>query len=193
MQTNDYLSKLSKAERARLLWYSKNGPKPRVLSEIPDDPRSFASWNHLPFFSDTEKVFPPYKHHLFAAKKFGVSPVPRFSPGIPYSISPLFFEFFPPGSFFNVYTCLYECSYYKKDWKMRICEVSYGLLHSKTGLSHKTIYRTFDFLRSKWFVRLIWRGRPKPDAPRYLHSCYELPFNRDHIISWRVHNGRKRK
>lgn len=188
-----FLNSLSKGHYSRLKWFASHGPKPLDISEIPQDKDSLAIWRSLKSFDKTRKVFPPYKKHLFAAKKFGLKPANKFKRGFSPCISSALLDNFPPNSIVVIYKLLYSMSYYNCAWRMRVCEVSYGLIKKHSTYSDQTIYRAMDFLRKRYFVRLIWRGRPDPEEDRYLHSCYELPLNFKHILSWRINKGRKRR
>lgn len=189
----DYISKLTTAQYQRLVWYSGNEPKPRAVNTILQDKTIIELWKKTPYYDDFRKIFPPYKVYRFACRKFGVAPKPPFKQGIPQSIIKELFETHPTNSILDIYKSLYNLSYHNDLWKMRVCEVSHGLIKKDSGYCFRTISRNLNFLRSKWFIRRIWRGRPWPEDPRYLHSCYELPVNINHITYWRINHGRKRQ
>jgi len=173
-----FLESLSEADYLRLFWYSENPPRPRTLKSIYQDPICVASWHKQPFLDQTRKIFPPYKTYSFCCKKAGIPPKPPFKLGIPLDISAQLLENFPPPSQHKLLKTLYNHSHYHSKWKMRIVEFSYGSVKKQTDLSFRTIHRCLSFFRKGCYVRLIWRGRPAPDDPRYLHSCYELPRKR---------------
>lgn len=177
----------------RLFWYSENPPKKRTRKSLFQDPEVLKLWDAQKPLVASKKVFPPRKIYVFCCEKIGTRPKPAFKKGVPVCVKSALLDSLPPKSVFVVYKWLYKISYYHPEWKMRVCEPSIGLLMKKTGYGHDTIDKCLSFLRKGWFIRRIWRGRPKRPNPRYLHSCYELPFDFDHIISWRIHHGRKRK
>lgn len=188
-----FLENLPEKEFKRLKWYLKHPPKLRAKNHIPQDKKSLDLWDSLPFQKGKKKIFPIYKDYVWTCKKFGVIPEPKFKKGIPESIlSAVSFNCFKP-SIIKVYNTLYNISHYIESWKGRYSEHSIGLLVKLTGYSHATVERSLKFLRNRWYIRPVWRGRPTPENIRYHHSCDELPLNMDHIISWRTNKGRKRK
>jgi hypothetical protein len=174
-------------------WIATHAPKPTRREDLPDNNHLKNLWDKLSFYHDNKKIFPLLQHHKFCAKKFGLPALDSFKPGIPPSVLSGFMENLPPHSYIKIYTCLYNISYFHSTWRMRVCEFSVGLISKKTGVSERTVKRYLNQLRISRYVRLIWRGRPDPDKKRYLHSCYELPYSFNHILSWRINNGRKRK
>jgi len=165
---------------------SNNPPRLIGLNDLPDNKLLISNWHKLSFHRDHRKIFPLLDHYRFACNKFGVHHANKFKPGIPPCISKNLLSLHVPKSQTKILSYLYSNSYYHFQWKMRVCEVGYGLLHSSTNLSKMTIYRAFDRFRKGRYIRLIWRGRPEPDDPRYLHSCYELPSTMNQIHYWRI-------
>ena len=188
-----YLKSLSDEQYTRLFWYASNPPKPRKLSSIPQTRRDLEYWEQCRVHKSGKRIFPPYDLHKKAAVLFGISPAAKYSKGIPACITKTMLSLSPPRSYTNIFSTMYKASYFHEEWKMRVCEVSVGLLAKKTKVSERTVVRSLSFLRGKCFIRLMWRGFPEPQEDRYLHSCYELPINSDHILTWRIHGGRDPK
>lgn len=184
----DYLKQLSDAEYRRLHWLATNPPRPRRFEDLPPYDGLIKWFKKLRYHKGDLKIFPSYKAYKFAATKFGLDVHPKWQPGIPADILKNFYVYFPQQSYHQVYRLFYLNSYFSRNMRMRICEISYGMVHKKTQLSFRTIARAFDFLRHYRFVRQIWRGRPYPEDPRYLHSCYELPKDFNHVLYWRINN-----
>jgi hypothetical protein len=185
-----YLNQLSDIEYRRLHWLATHPPRPRRLGDLPPFD-GFENWfKKLKKHKEDLKIFPTYKAYKFAAIKFGLDVQPKWQPGVPADILKDFYDYNPFQSYHQVYRQFYLNSYYSVNMRMRISEISYGLIRKKTQLSFATIGRAFDFLRHYRFVRQIWRGRPNPEDPRYLHSCYELPVNLNHVLYWRINNVR---
>ena len=188
-----YLASLSDVQLLRLEWCAHHPPKPRPRDQILQDPVLLDLWDRTRPLGASVKIFPPYRLHKKACRKLGVEPHPKFTKGIPDSIAhePLLFN--APRSVKITYELLYNLSQYDSAWNMRKCEVSSGLLQKLTGRSHATIERAMSFLRAHRYILRIWRGRPNPRNERYRHSCYELPYDLDHVKVWRIHGGRSPK
>ena len=183
---------ISRELAGRIKWYATHATKPRHIDDIPQDRQSLALWRSLPYYGSHTKLFPPHKQHIRACKQLGVKPQPKHQLGVPQSIAHNLLTQSMPASYKLIYSTLYRSSHYEAKWHMRICETSIGQLSQLSGLSPRTICRALSRLRSGWYIRLIWRGRPDPQGIRYTHSCYELPYNYQHIQSWRINRGRKR-
>ena len=185
-----YLASLSDAQLLRLEWCTQHPPKPRSRDQILQDPVLLDLWDRTRPLDAPVKIFPPYRLHKKACGELGVRPDPKFTKGIPDSIAnePLLFN--APRSVKTTYELLYNLSQYDQDWGMRKCEISRGLLVSQTPYTAKTISRAMNFLRAHRYILRIWRGRPNPRNERYQHSCYELPYDLDHVMAWRIHGGR---
>ena len=185
-----YLTSLTDAQLLRLEWCAEHPPKPRSRDQVLQDPVLLEMWDRTRPLGASVKIFPPYRYHKKACGKLGVRPDPRFTKGIPPSIAhePLLFN--APRSVKTTYELLYNLSQYDHDWGMRKCEISYGLIISQTGYSFRTVRKAMGFLRAHRYIRRIWRGRPNPRNERYQHSCYELPYDLDHVMVWRIHGGR---
>lgn len=188
-----YLKQLSDFEYRRLHWLATHPPRPCRLEDLPPFDGFSTWWQKSKRHKGDLKIFPSYKAYKFAAGKFGLDVQPKWQPGIPADILKNFYEYFPRQSFHQIYRQFYLNSFFSRNMNMRICEISYGMVQKKTQLSFRTIARSLDFLRHYRFIRQIWRGRPYPEDPRYLHSCYELPVNLNHVIYWRIHNAKKIK
>jgi hypothetical protein len=185
-----YLASLSAAQLVRLQWCTEHPPKPRSRDQILQDPVFLDLWDRTRPRHAPVKIFPPYHFHKKACRKLGLEPHPKFTKGIPDSIAnepPLLNA---PRSVKTTYELLYNLSQYDQDWGMRKCEISRGLIASQTGLSPRTIDCAMSFLRAHRYILRIWRGRPNPRNERYQHSCYELPYDLDHVMAWRIHGGR---
>lgn len=187
-----FLESLSEPDYLRVFWFSENPPRPRSLKSIYQDPYVAALWRKQRFFNQTEKIFPPYKTYSFCCKKVGTVPVPPFKFGVPLDISASLTDNDCPPSRHKILKTLYIISYYHNKWKMRIVEPSVGLLISLTDYSDRTVKYCLAYFRKYYYARKIWRGKPAPEDPRYLHSCYELPLNMRHVTSWKINHGRKR-
>jgi len=177
-----FLSSLSKEELKRLKWYAKNPPRPRAKNQIPQDKKSLELWEKLSYSKGKKKIFPKYNHYAWSCRKFGIIPEPKFKKGIPADILNEIKIDQIPRSYIDLYEKLYKTSSYNRKWKMRSCEISIGLMMKLTKKSDSTVRRALKYLRDKFFVRRIWRGFLDPRNNRYRHSCYELPFNFNHVF-----------
>jgi hypothetical protein len=190
---HEYLNKLNDSEYRRLHWLATHPPRPLRLEDIPKFDGFEGHYKKLKYFKKDLKIFPTRKAYKFAAKKFGLPVVPCFQKGIPRDILKDVDDRQPPKSYHQVLARYWKESYYSRNMKMRICEISNGLIKKKTKLSFATIERANSWIRKYRYARRIWRGRPDPEDPRYLHSCYELPANLDHVIFWRINGFVKTK
>jgi len=188
-----YLASLSDAQLLSLEWIADHPPKSRSRDQLPPYQPLLAAWDKARPKTATIKVFPTYRRYKFACSKLGLHPRPKWKRGIPPSISSDFISHPPPRSVITVYTCLYKHSRYDPAWNMRVAETSRNGMVQRTRLAPATIDRAMSFLRAHRYILRIWRGRPNPRNERYRHSAYELPYDLDHVLYWRIHGGRKAK
>jgi len=185
-----FLEGLSGEAEDLLQWAADNPPRPRRRAGIPPEPYFLEWWDRQPPYRPGLRIFPTRDWHEKACAKLGLRPAPPFKQGIPDDMATQLLNRRPPASVITIYELLYTRSRYDKDWAMRVCEISYGAIRKETAYSFKTIRKAMGFLRAHCYIRRIWRGRPQSREPRYRHSCYELPFNLDHVTAWRIHRGR---
>jgi hypothetical protein len=180
-------------QQARLQWYADNPPYPRILEDIPRDEASLNLWRRSPRWHNGKRIFPPYKWHVKACRALQVKPCPPWEPGIPENVLKKFLDSNPRKSYRLIYDKIFNISFYSTNMKMRVSEFSIGLLIKLCGYSEPNIKNCLCFLRKGRWIRRVWRGRPNPEDPRYLHSCYELPVNWKHVQAWRIHKGKPHK
>ena len=120
-------------------------------------------------------------------------PAQKYQPGIPTDILAAIARKGVPPNYIRVYGFMYNHSRYVSDPGYRIVCFTEKYIARHLSTSTRTVRRATHYLRTHYYILPIWRGRPQPKKEKYYQSAYELPYNMAHVISWRIHKGRRPK
>jgi hypothetical protein len=190
---DNFYNNIDDERAAASMWIATHSPVRRSINNIPLNNFLVKDFERTCGPNRKSVLYPSWKQHRKHCKINKILPAKKPTPGIPEDIYPDLDDHNPTKSIRRIYKELYTHSFYSKPMKKRICEMSYGWMKKITGYHFDTIRVALSFLRKYRYLNQIWRGRPDPEDPRYLHSCYEMPKNIRHVIYWRIHLKKQSK